>query len=105
MKDSTIEKASKLNYYSNPGAMSITLRIFDAQVIQSRPHLILLELESNNLTKADVCPSSLARDILNISKSMVQSVTKFVLVSIHRKITKSAMNIETYNARVEFYYQ
>lgn len=76
-------------------------------VIQTRPHLIILELGSNDLTKADVSPSALALEIYKISKSLVQTVTKFVLVSsiTHREATKSAMNIDTYNARVDLYNQ
>ena len=78
-----------------------------SQVILSKPHLIILELGSNDLTKKEVSPSALALEIYNISKSLVQSVTKFVLVSsiIHRKVTKSAMEIDTYNARVDLYNQ
>ena len=77
------------------------------QITKVMPHLIILEIGSNDLTRTQVNATSLALEVLNLSKALVQSVTKFVLVSgiTHRKVTKSSVDVETYNARVDLYNQ
>ena len=58
------------------------------------PHLIILEIGSNDLTKSIINPTTLAQEVLMFSKSQVKSCTKFVIISavIYREKTKSLMN-------------
>ena len=63
-------------------------------ITTKHPHLIILEIGSNDLTKSIINPTTLAQEVLAFSKSLVKSCTKFVTISavIHREKTKSLMN-------------
>ena len=69
------------------------------------PHIIILEIGSNDLTKTYIQPARLADKVIKLSQSLMKSTTKFIIISavIHRKITRTSMSPDEYNNRVNEY--
>ena len=77
----------------------------EAQVIKMLPHIIIIELGTNDLSNPSVTPSKLADQLLRMSKALLKGVTKFVIISgiINRSVTKSSIEPDAFNGKVKLY--
>ena len=74
-------------------------------IVNKLPHIIILEIGSNDLTKTHIQPARLADQVIKLSQSLIKSTTKFVIISavIHRKTTRTSMSPDEFNDRVNEY--
>ena len=73
-------------------------------IMKNRPHIIIIEIGSNDLTKIYIDPSKLASEVLTFCQWLLNNSTKFVIVSAVIYRSKSKMiPLDEYNARVDEY--
>ena len=99
------ENAETSFVYRSGCDINFARNVLRTMILKNSPHLIILEIGSNDLSKPHIQPEKLAKQVLQLAQSLIQSCVKFVIVSavIYRAKTKSTITPAEFNSKVDAY--
>ena len=99
------ENAETFFVYRPGSDLNFLKNVLRTVILSKRPHLVILQIGSNDLTKRKTQPTHLADEVLKFSQSLIKGETKFVIISavIHRMKVNTNISVAEYNERVDQY--